>query len=447
MEVIVPEVVKAPHSAREHDKISPSKLNYLDPEVGGCVGFKNTDTTNEAAEEGTRNHETMEVELEVVRTKLTPITSNTCFSSHIWARRIGAKWPDETYELLHFCAHHLDPYLQGLDRNSILQESRRTLTGLDDKPLMFGHDDVTLLRRKQNMVIVADYKFGWEPVISAAVNRQTMAYGIMALQAFPWAKSVGVMLIQPKHNAVTKRVIKREEIQPLLELIHRIVENHRLALRDLTKAQLNPGVACRYCARAGTCPAYLERLPVAVRATGGLPSLADINVQAIQTPEQAAVAAAWVDFLNDEALKNIKKRALEIAQLNGRVISHTLPDGTEIRYEVEDKKFDRVVGAAPLVAEALQDIVDPKVVLGAASLSIGKLVDIVAPIIQENAALMGNEITKKAATEQLEGLLEANNLLSRPDGTIPYLKRKVVKEPKVKTPKSKKPKAVEQAIS
>ena len=45
------------HSTRAHHPTGPSKINYLDPRVGGCPGFRQDDGSSEAAEEGTACHE------------------------------------------------------------------------------------------------------------------------------------------------------------------------------------------------------------------------------------------------------------------------------------------------------------------------------------------------------------------------------------------------------
>jgi len=55
------EVMPPDHSVRSHARFSPSKLNYLDVEIGGCPGFDNRQSeTTQAAEEGTAQHEILD---------------------------------------------------------------------------------------------------------------------------------------------------------------------------------------------------------------------------------------------------------------------------------------------------------------------------------------------------------------------------------------------------
>ena len=63
-------------------------------------------------------------------------------------------------------------------------------------------------------------------------------------------------------------------------------------------------------------------------------------------------------------------------------------------------------------------------ILGAAELAIGKLEPIAKNALVEAAKARGEKLTKKAAWEQVCSTLEANSLLSRPDGKIRFLKRK-----------------------
>jgi len=254
-----------------------------------------------------------------------------------------------------------------------------------------------------------------------------------------------VVFIQPKRGEITKGVFYRKDIHLHLRTIK--------GLRDAAVAmgkrldnlkmdpvrvieELNPGDACEYCNRWGLCPATQEKVKYAVEKAGGIPNLPmDLKVEAIQTPEQAAVAMAWVRFLSDDALGQVKAQCTAIARANGGRISYVSPDGTEFAFKIQQDKFDRVVGKAQDVAAALEHLVAPKDVLAAAKLSIGALTDVVVPAIQaSHEANTGEALTKKAATEQLEDLLTSVGLLSRPDGYTESLRReKVAKTPKTKT--------------
>ena len=446
------------HTIRTHDKISPSKLNYLDAGIGGCPGFRQDSGTSAAAEEGTRIHEILDGIIKVgVRdhwfdraTEVTnlPDLPSGSLSSLVFIERIRVKWDDITDWSLTFCAREVDKYIVGLPPNCIEPEIRVNIVDEDGKQIMYGHLDLCLLVDKDRAVIF-DWKFGFNPVHHASVNHQGRAYAVGVMQRHPHVNTVGVVFIQPKRNEITKGVFHRKDIHTHIKTIKRIRDHasqvsirldHPLPGKTRLIEELNPGDACEYCNRFGTCPATLRSMKYAVEKAGGIPGLPmELKLDAIQTPEQAAVAMAWVRFLSDEALKSVKGRILEIARANGGRVSYTAPDGTEYAFKIQQDKFDRVVGDASAVAEALETFVDPKAILAAAKLSIGALAEVVVPAIQAAyEAATGEALGKKAATEQMEDLLTSMNLLSRPDGYTESLRReKVAKTPKPKTKKIK----------
>jgi hypothetical protein len=190
--------------------------------------------------------------------------------------------------------------------------------------------------------------------------------------------------------------------------------------RPLLREQLNPGSACEYCCRVGTCPGYLGAYVTAVQRMGALPSLpTTFNLDAIDSPEKAAIARAWVDFL-DAAAGPIKERAQEIALNNGGQIEATLPDGQVVKYEMKSRGVNRELGSAAEIAECLKDIVMPAQLLGAAKLGLEKTLEIAAPALLEVNPEVG---TKKGAREAILSMLEAHGLVTKPDGKVEFLKR------------------------
>lgn len=424
------------HAARKHDKISPSKLNNSDPMVGGCYGFQSREGTNDAAEQGTRLHEVMERELNFVL-ELAPLHDETTFPGYLFGRRIAEKWNDEEYSLILWAAQQVGPYLKGLPRQAIVQESRRTVTGIDGKQLMYGHDDL-MIRRNPTMAIVVDYKFGIDPVLPAQDNRQGWAYAIAVLQGDPNLEKVGVMFVQPKLRATTKAVFSRSELTQKLIHIHRIVDNAKIVQADDHPGLRSPGSACDWCALRGpACRAYMQHFQLTVQKFHNLPVLPSINLDAITTPEQAVAAQVWIKFLDDEALSAIKQRCLDIIKAAGGSATLKLDDGQEITYKVVEKQFPRTIGSPPAVAEALALYVEPTAVLSAAKLSLEKLVDVVVPAIQqEQEVSTGEKCTKEEATTMLEGILLAHGLIHREEGKTEYLKQQKTAK------KERKPKKV-----
>lgn len=431
-EVVVADAPAAPdHKARGHAKISPSKLNYIDPAVGGCWGYLGSDETTAAAEEGTAHHELMDKEI-VMWVQDGMVGS---FEGHLFARRSAIRWPDEDDYLYRFCARAVDKFL--VNHPEIYNEIQISIKDGAGVEITWGHFDLLIVIKKKIGVLV-DWKFGIVPIVPAADNRQGFAYAMGVLQKWPEIEKLGVMFVQPRLNWVSNFVITRGQMDHYVTVVKGIVEKAKATALKFEQGatadvELNPGLACRYCTRAATCPAYVRQLAVAAPALGGLPVPAGMNIEAIDTPEKAALAVAWVDFL-DSKLKELRKHALEVAERNGGSISMATPDGTVLTYDIKTRGFDRSLGETALVMDAVKEWVAPEEILAAATLSFGKFSDLVVNAMVER----DENLTKKAAEEALEDLLSAHGLLSRPDGKIKFLQlRKEKKEPKAKKLKQK----------
>lgn len=420
------------HSIRGHAHRSPSKANYLDPSVGGCPGFASSSGTSAAAEEGTAHHEMLDKllgEWWALREK------RGTFKGYLSGRRIALRWSDEAHFLYCYCADVIDKYAP--KANDLHREIRVVILRRDGSELTFGHFDVLLILGDVGLLL--DWKFGILPVHPAEENRQGFMYAIGVMQRWLHLSKVGVIFVQPRLQWVSKHMIARAEMPALLEMLEAIdaeaerVENQFAAdPKSVDAASLNPGDACKYCSRGADCKGYLGKLQVAAPRYGALPAPADFRLEAIDTPEKAAVAHAWASFLEDR-LPQVKQRCLQIAKEAGGELRCTGEDGQEFILKVRRRGFDRALGQAPLVADCLAELgVVPEQVLAAATLSVGALENVVVPVLQEQ----DETLSKKDAKERLTAHLEANGLISQPDGYIEYLQReKQQKEPK---PKKKK---------
>jgi hypothetical protein len=89
---------------------------------------------------------------------------------------------------------------------------------------------------------------------------------------------------------------------------------------------------------------------------------------------------------------------------------------------MRERSADRKLGSAVEIAEVFKEFATPAEVLGAATLALGKLEDIVAKAILEVKKATGERLTKKAASEMIHATLDAHGLITRPDGKIRFLK-------------------------
>jgi len=408
------------HSVRKHAKFSPSKMNYLDARVGGCVGFQGKEGTNAAAEEGTEHHEVLDV---LMQAWWNLGKGRGSFEGFLFTERIRRKWTDEVDYLYVFCARSIDKYLAKADELFLEQTVE---IRVDTRVVTWGHFDVLI--RIGTAGILIDWKFGQIPVLPADENRQGFAYAVGALQKWYNLQRVGIVFVQPRLQWVSRFMVERKDAFKYQQIVQEVVEaaERFSGTDDPHDAELlNPGSACTYCARAANCSAFLNKLQVAAPRFGALPAPQDFRLDAIDTPEKAAVAYAWAAFLDDK-LDEVKARCRALAEQNGGEISCPSPDGHPLRYRLAERAIDRSVGSAPQVAESLAQWVAPEQILAAATLSLGKLEDVVVPAMQEQ----DDTLTKKRAKELLASHLESNGLLTRPDGKVQFLKQ--VKEPKQK---------------
>jgi hypothetical protein len=423
---VVPPPAVTP-ATRGHHQFGPSRLNYIDPEVGGCPGHLNRSGTSAAAAEGSELHDVVEkVVREYVR-QPRPGVSLIDFATH---RRT---WDDEIDEVLRFVFATVSPMLSPGVR--VYLECKAQLRRDDGSEINYGYLDLFLVY-PNNSARLVDYKFGMLPVHSAEENRQGWAYAAAMFQRHA-VHAIEVVFIQPRLKSVSRHIFARGQAAGMITHIDRVIQQARetglQATVDPSGAvgSMNPGAACEYCDRVSGCPAYLRKFGEVTQYLQGIPMPAQLNLDAIDTPAKAAIARHWVSFL-ELAVDGIKKKTLELARANQNEVVAVLPDGREIRYQLVSRAVPRVIGNPVEVAEAVKDFVTPLQILGAAELSLGKTLEILAPALRDVNPELG---TKKASEEAATSILEAHGLLSQPDGRIEYLKA---------VASSKKPKANKQ---
>jgi hypothetical protein len=406
------------HGARAHHKFSMSKLNHIDPSVGGCRGYSGRDGTSLAAEEGTALHEIVE---KVLRAYLREGAASGKKLSE-FAAAFPRTWEDEAHTLLTFCFTYLDRVLTpGV---KVFIELRARVRRDSGEEVNYGHLDLYLCYPNKTARLI-DWKFGYNPVVPAATNRQALGYAAAMFQQFG-DEAIEVVFVQPKLGWVSRHVYQKAQTAEMVFRIERLIaEATRVQSVDpMDPAELNPGSACEYCRHSGICPAYLREYGKGVAKLGGLPLPETLDLTAIDTPEKAALAKAWVDFV-DDAARPIKERCMAIAEAHGGQIAIVLPDGTEIAYSRMAKALPRKLGNAVEISEALKDFVMPSQLLGAAELALEKTLELAVPALLEVNPALG---TKKAAREAVETTLESMGLLTRGEGQIFFLKRS--KKPK-----------------
>lgn len=442
------------HTVRKHHKYGMSKLGYL----SACPGFTSTDGSSEAAEQGTRLHEIMDLLIERYKASKRPLMtllSEWCAENPI---------DDDERFLLVYCIRELDKWAG--KANEIVNEIRVQILNPDNSELNHGHLDLLFIFGDWQSALLIDYKFGWIPVPPAADNFQGRGYALAVLQKYPRLPKIAVQFIQPKLGLVSSAVYTRPQINEMYQSIRQVIDRAELVQRNPNDTQdlLSPSDYCAYCfhAKEGTCPAKVKQLRSAVVALHPNQSAGIMDLEKIQTPQQAAKLRHAIELLESgEFLEQAKAKCREMATQNGGEISYETPSGEVIRYAIEDRRHDRSLGDTLEVATTLRDqnIMPFEQILACADLSIGKLEaagteaiyeaqkaemdrQVRAKEAQVNALVAAGKMTKteakkqvaavkaefkatkKLATESFQKILENQGLLSRPDGTIKALKRK-----------------------
>lgn len=414
------EVVAPDHSVRGHHRYGMSKLNSIDPSVGGCRGYIGRSGTSAAAEEGTALHERMEALLKDYLQVSAKLAERLLFSDFVLHRR---DWDDEVHPLIVFAAEDIGKQL--VPGAQVYIEIKVHIRRDNGSEVNYGHLDLLIVVGRKG--ILSDYKFGHIPVTPAKKNRQGIGYAAGVFARFPDLDEIEVRFIQPRLRWVSSAKFPRVEAGNMTYGITKLVEaaeHTRLVVEDPKVAAdqkvalLNPGSACQYCSEPANCPGYLQKFGAAVKKWGGIGEPVHINVDAIDTPEKAAVVKAWIDFV-ELAADEVKKKCFAIAENNGNEIRCELPDGQVIQYAVQTRKIPRKLGNAVEIAEAMKEYVRPEQLLAAADLSLGKFVEVSVPAYMDYNPNIGS---KRAAEETLIGMLEGMGLITQPDGVTKFLK-------------------------
>jgi hypothetical protein len=402
---------------RKHHRFGPSKMGYLSK----CSAFTGKEGENDYSEEGTFLHDMTEGMVRLVlagkfKTVLEQVQG--IVTKH--------ELSDDQSSALRFVAKKLDR-LFALKPVKVITEIDTTIKRVNGKNLNHGFLDILFIFKTATGFtgIICDYKFGRIPVTPAPKNYQGKNYWVGCMQEHTELEKCGVCFIQPRLGWISEAMFTRAQLPSILNELETIVSNAEEVQRNPAQAHklMTVGNYCDYCALAGECTALNNARGMAVARHHGLPLPPKFDGLSISQPEQLALARYWVDII-ERGLGDVKTKAYEAAEANGGEISCKLPDGSTITYEVAERGHDRSLGNASEVADALQEFVSPSEILGAAELAIGKLETIVKSAMVELAKAKGEKLTKKAAWEQVTATLEACGLMTKPGGTIRYLRQK-----------------------
>jgi hypothetical protein len=186
--------------------------------------------------------------------------------------------------------------------------------------LITGHPDLLRVYTDQDVSVIIDDKFGWQPVVSADVNLQLRCYAILA----PTSTSY-VAISQPRRAPADRITIAKYDAKAKEAAREQIAAID--AATKLPDAPLVPGEEqCRYCRARHICPALKEAVRKELVVFDDLSP--DLSKAATLGRIEARLAQA-----NDTQLSG-----LYVACALARLVS--TPLGDEIRRRIENGGMD-----------------------------------------------------------------------------------------------------------
>ena len=216
-----------------HAEFGPSSLKY----VSACAGYHGKDTTNQAAEIGTRIHEALE--------NRNPSALQSEEELQMYERLL-----EEEQEVF-------DNVFGGVPDVTIHKEMRLHLE-LDCKTPTFGTSDIVAW--KNDIGLLVDYKTGISKIDKPRDNWQAKAYTLAAFQMFPDLRLIHFAFLVPKRDEILVGYFERSEMEKLRDEISSVILKAEQTRPKWEKGtididDLNPTVNCRFCRHEDHCPA------------------------------------------------------------------------------------------------------------------------------------------------------------------------------------------------
>jgi RecB family exonuclease len=357
-----------------HHKYSPSKLKNL----AICPGYLGSETTSEAAEEGTMLHE--------------------CCETGILPEGLT----DEQKHLVKMCRDYATQLETGA--RDVLSEKRLEI--LDGA--LFGTADI-VIRDKDGDGHIVDYKFGRIGVEEAETNLQGWAYACGVFALWPDVEALTVHFLQPRRDEVSTWTFGRDADYPHMKDTIAAVILRAEQQESCADAYTPQHGNCLWCGRKAECPRVAELTAALVAKTHNTLALPDVMVPAQMTVDQLTKAldvcgiikdhvTKWVDLCKAEALQRTK---------NGQ--------------QIGDYVLERRAGK--------RTIVDPILASGILARDYGFSAVDVATVIAMSITEMEKIVRQKAgkgkgakAIDELQEKLEAAGLVVSANG-YEYLKK------------------------
>ena len=363
----------------EHHETGPSALKFVEI----CPSFRNSGETSEAAEEGTMMH-------------------LACETGDL------SSCDDDQKVIVQKALDYID-IVRAEGADFVIKERKVSIDVGHGDPL-FGSIDEFIVFFGKKKAAVCDYKFGRNPIESADVNPQTLAYAIGGFQLFPFLEEIEVHFIIPRRDEILTHTFTRKDDLP------KMIDRVKLIVQRATteEAQYNANTeGCGWCGKRATCPALAEKLlPIANKYSDSAkdfeisllekldPALIDDPAIIGQMKSVAQIVESWG--------KAVNKKALELAVSKGEEIP-----GYNLYYRNPSTKIDDPQKAY----EAVSDLLSADEFMSACTASI--------PSLEKELRKKMEKGEKKLARSKIEQALHSKGLLPDEDDVVqtPYLRK------------------------
>lgn len=393
---------------KTHHKWSMSKLNSL----RACARYENQNTQSAASEEGTKLHKIAQDMIEKW------VASRQTTFSEFWLGNLDfvAQANDLKPEQKACLQMVFTDVEQFIDRaEEIWTEEKMEIKNLDGSTLNYGTADLICLGGRRATLV--DFKFGRDPVKDVSENLQGQGYALALFQLRPDIDQIEVLFIQPRdlNSPPNSGSFDRRDMGWIFTDIYRTIEN----AEDKSTPPF-AGEHCVYCAKKGTCSAYLSLSTAVVKKYYDLPAIPTFHGTEISNPHDMA-AAFWVVKQVEPIVKSVKAAAVEMAK-QGHALEFEYC-GKLHKYQLIQAEAARELTSIPLVYDIVKDVMDAELFIGCLSkCKVGDLEKFYAEARVAQEEKSGRKMTKKAAIEELRLKLSAEGLLVQEGAQREYLR-------------------------
>ena len=290
------------HTSRAHALLSASSAHrWLSCTPSALLETEFSDTTSEAAAEGTLAHEMCEIK---ARQALYRKTDAGYLAKNVATRGLNKIRKDPLYseEMESYTddyAAQLDLWALGFnERPYIALETRLDLT--DWVPEGFGTADCIMIGG--NRLLVVDFKYGKGVRVSAENNPQMQLYALGALKKFAMVyeiETVTMAICQPRLSVEPD--VWEEPVADLLAFGDMVRQRAALAIKG--EGEYHPGEEqCRFCRARQTCRARADyNIQMAFGDVGKLPPLIS-DAEVGEYLAKGEDVARWLKDLQEYAL-------------------------------------------------------------------------------------------------------------------------------------------------